>query len=222
MADLSKIDEKDPMSSLVTLLEAKGDEVLSTCAPANYKFVCEFSVEGSDRLRLYDLAEPANLLGKIQLPGIGTTGADLGRAWDQPEYSFSFASLIDPGTRYKLNLNDPELKVEKVTKPGEDAHPELADYITERVHYPSKDGTQVPMLIARKKSLLPTLDSQPKKPIPTYLYGYGGFSTPAKPVYQAANTVLLQNLGGMFVVAHVRGGGEGGDEWHRAATREKK
>lgn len=80
--------------------------------------------------------------------------------------------------------------------------------------YESKDGTKVPMFIVRKKSFLPTLDSKPKAPMPTLLYGYGGFGVPETPSFSEQNLILYKNLGGIFVLANIRGGGEYGEAWH--------
>lgn len=78
------------------------------------------------------------------------------------------------------------------------------------------------MFIARKKSVLPTLDSKPAAPIPTLLHGYGGFGVSKTPGYSGENAVLFRNMGAMYVVANIRGGGEYGEQWHAAATRENK
>jgi len=66
------------------------------------------------------------------------------------------------------------------------------------------------MFLIRKKSILPSMDSKPTKPIPTILYGYGGFGAPETPSFNLMNLVFMNNLDGMYVVANIRGGGEFG------------
>ena len=66
------------------------------------------------------------------------------------------------------------------------------------------------MFLIRKKSILPSIKEQPKQPIPTILYGYGGFGNPEIPSFNLNNLIFMNNLGGMYVVANIRGGGEFG------------
>jgi prolyl oligopeptidase len=91
----------------------------------------------------------------------------------------------------------------------------MADYETKQVFYPSKDGTQVPMFIVHKKGL--ELDGNN----PTYLYGYGGFNVSYTPSFSISRMLWLEN-GGVFVLANLRGGGEFGEEWHKAGMTPNK
>lgn len=96
------------------------------------------------------------------------------------------------------------------------------DFITDQVWYTSKDGTQVPAFVIRKKSLLPSIDASPEKPLLTMLYAYGSHGVSQTPKYSAINQVLVNNMDGVVVIANIRGGGEFGDEWRKAAIQEKK
>ncbi|HZT82852.1 MAG TPA: prolyl oligopeptidase family serine peptidase, partial [Gemmataceae bacterium] len=89
------------------------------------------------------------------------------------------------------------------------------DYEVKQVFYKSKDGTRVPMFITHKKGL--KLDGSN----PTLLYGYGGFNIPLPPVFSISRAVWME-MGGVMAVANLRGGGEYGEEWHRAGTKLKK
>src|SRR4029077_6166083 len=86
---------------------------------------------------------------------------------------------------------------------------------TKQVFYTSKDGTRVPMFITYKKGL--TLDGSN----PTYLYGYGGFNISLTPSFSVAMLVWLE-MGGVYAVPNLRGGGEYGEEWHQGGMLGKK
>jgi prolyl oligopeptidase len=83
------------------------------------------------------------------------------------------------------------------------------DYVTEQVFYKSADGTRVPMFISYKKGM--KRDGQN----PTYLFGYGGFDISMTPTFAPANLVWME-MGGIFALANLRGGGEYGEKWHEA------
>ncbi len=89
------------------------------------------------------------------------------------------------------------------------------DYVTEQVFYKSKDGTRIPMFITYKKGI--KLDSSN----PTLLYGYGGFNISVVPNFSALRLVWME-MGGIFAVANIRGGGEYGREWHEAGKKMNK
>ena len=88
-------------------------------------------------------------------------------------------------------------------------------FAVEQVRYPSKDGTEISMFIVRRKDL--ELDGKH----PTLLYGYGGFSVSLTPGF-SARAVAWVEQGGVYAVPNLRGGGEYGEDWHRAGMREHK
>lgn len=88
------------------------------------------------------------------------------------------------------------------------------DYITDQLWYKSKDGTEIPMFVTRKKSVLPSLDARPTQPVLTKLYAYGGFGKATQPGFDPNSMILMNDLNGIHVVASIRGGGEFGEEWH--------
>jgi len=83
------------------------------------------------------------------------------------------------------------------------------------VFFPAKDGTRLSMFLAHKKGI--KLDGQN----PTMLYGYGGFNIPMVPTYAPA-IIGWMELGGVYAMAVMRGGGEYGEEWHRGGMLDKK
>jgi prolyl oligopeptidase len=114
-----------------------------------------------------------------------------------------------PTTFFRLNMETLNLErfwqnKELVDKTGYNED----EFVSDLTHFKSKDGTSVPITIIRKKSILPSLDTPPAKPILTHLYGYGGFGTSNKPEFSIKDTLFYKNMEGIQVIAHTRGGGE--------------
>ncbi len=146
----------------------------------------------------------------IALPDIGSAGGFGGERNDTFGF-YSFTSFTDPGSIYKYDYATgkselwfrPELKFDP------------SAYVTEQVFYPSKDGTKVPMFIVHKKG------TEKNGHNPTLLYAYGGFNISLSPSFSVSRMMLLEQ-GGVFALANLRGGGEYGEDWHRAGMKEKK
>ncbi|NLR72498.1 S9 family peptidase [Novosphingobium sp. ERN07] len=147
-------------------------------------------------------------LGTMELPGIGSLAGLSGKPGHDTGY-FGFTSFTTPGTVYKISAKTAKSAVwQKVPlnfAPN--------DYKVEQVFYPSKDGTKIPMFVVRRKDAT--------GPVPTILYGYGGFNISLPPSYSAARMAWLAS-GGAYAVANLRGGGEYGDAWHDAGRRARK
>jgi prolyl oligopeptidase len=90
-----------------------------------------------------------------------------------------------------------------------------AQFETKQIFYQSKDGTRVPMFITAKKGL--RLDGNN----PTLLYAYGGFNISITPSFSIPSAVWLQ-MGGVYAVPNLRGGGEYGEEWHKGGMKLNK
>jgi prolyl oligopeptidase len=149
-------------------------------------------------------------VGELPLPGIGTVGELHGKQGDD-ELFYSFTSFLYPTTIYRYDLKSRSNELFRAPKVAFDA----SKYETKQVFYTSKDGTRVPMFITAKKGL--TLDGTN----PTLLYAYGGFNISETPAFSAANAAWL-DMGGIYALANLRGGGEYGKEWHEAGMLAKK
>ena len=150
------------------------------------------------------------LRGELPLPGIGSVDVIQGRQGDD-EMFYSFTSFLYPTTIYRFDLKSRQNQVFRAPKVDFDPNA----YETRQVFYSSKDGTRVPMFITAKKGI--ALDGSN----PTLLYAYGGFNISITPAFSAANIAWLE-MGGVYAVPNIRGGGEYGREWHEGGMLAKK
>ncbi|MDB6020991.1 MAG: serine protease, family peptidase [Pedosphaera sp.] len=147
---------------------------------------------------------------EVDLPGLGTAGGFGGKR-DYTETFYAFTSFTAPGAVYRYDLTTGKSTIFR--QPKVPFNPD--DYETKQVFYNSKDGTRVPMFITSKKGI--KLDGNN----PTCLYGYGGFDISITPSF-SPSTLLWLEMGGVYAVANLRGGGEYGEEWHHAGMKLKK
>lgn len=147
----------------------------------------------------------------ITLNGIGTASGFGGRPGDAETF-YQFTSFNLPPAVYRMDLRTGAVTPFAVPKTSFDP----ADYSVEQREFASKDGTKVPLYVVRKRAL-----AQAGKPLPTLLYGYGGFDISLTPGYSPVRMAWLE-AGGAFALANIRGGGEFGKNWHEAGRRDKK
>lgn len=186
---------------------AETKEVLSPSTGGGY-FFAHYMKDAISVVKQYDYS--GKFVRDVKLPGIGSVGG-FGAKKEEKEIYFSFTNYIIPGTIYSF---DPKTGASNVyQKPKVDFNSE--DYVSKQVFYTSKDGTKIPMIITYKKGT--KLDGT----TPTMLYGYGGFNISLTPSFSIANAAWLE-LGGIYAVANLRGGGEYGKEWHDAGTQRRK
>jgi prolyl oligopeptidase len=148
--------------------------------------------------------------GELALPGIGTVDAIRGRQGDD-EVFYSFTSFLNPTSIYRFDLKTRRNEVFRTPRVAFDP----AGYETRQVFYTSKDGTRVPMFITAKKGI--KLDGSN----PTLLYAYGGFNISETPAFSAANIAWME-MGGIYALANLRGGGEYGKAWHEGGMLANK
>jgi len=147
---------------------------------------------------------------EIALPAIGTAGGFDGKN-DEKTLFYSFSSFTTPSTIYRYDIESGQSTLFR--QPDLKFNPD--DYEIKQIFYTSKDQTRVPMFIVHKKGIV--LNGQN----PTFLYAYGGFNISMTPSFSASRMVFLEN-GGIYALPNLRGGGEYGEEWHKAGMLEKK
>ena len=146
---------------------------------------------------------------------IGSVQGMTGRKQDSAVY-FKLVSFLNPGVIFRYDFNTKgAVEVFKETKLNV-AHFSMDDYETKQVFYPSKDGTPIPMFITARK------DIQLDGTNPVLLYGYGGFNISLTPMFSPAWLAFIRYMNGIVCVANIRGGGEFGEEWHKAGSLLKK
>jgi prolyl oligopeptidase len=185
-----------------------GPDAIQGFVLAGGKLVVHSLHDVTSRLALYSL--DGKSLGELTLPGPGAVSALEGR-WDRDELFFDFASFTAPRATYRADLRTGA--VAAWWRP--DVPFDSRAYETSQVWYPSKDGTRVPMFVSHRKGLV--RDGQR----PTLLMGYGGFNVSITPAFSASAAWWMEQ-GGVYAVANLRGGGEFGEEWHRAGMLDKK
>ncbi|MDB6113354.1 MAG: Prolyl endopeptidase [Lacunisphaera sp.] len=189
-------------------LVPESKDVITSSAVVGGRLVVNYMVDARTRLSLF--AADGKPLGEVPLPGIGTVAAISGR-YDESELFFNFTSFIVPTANYRCDLAAGKVEVFQAPKVAFD--PSL--YETKQVFYASKDGTKIPMFITARKGL--KLDGSH----PTFLYAYGGFNISMQPAFSTTAVAWLE-MGGVYAMPNLRGGGEYGRAWHEAGMKERK
>ena len=190
-------------------LVSETSDILERASVIGNQLVLSYLHDASTRALIYGL--DGTSIRELSLNGIGTAAGFRGRPGD-PETFFSYTSFNRPAGIYRMDLSSGE------SQPF--AEPQLlfdpAAYAVEQRFYASRDGTRVPMFIVRNRQA-----AEAGKPLPTLLYGYGGFDVALTPVFSAIRMAWLE-AGGAFVLANLRGGGEYGKTWHDAGRLANK
>jgi prolyl oligopeptidase len=186
----------------------QADEVLESVGLLNNQFVADYLKDARTQIKIFNL--DGAFVREIALPGIGSAGGFGGKRYDTETF-YSFTGFTTPATIYRYDMISG--KSTTYRQPKVDFKPD--EYETKQIFYTSKDGTQVPMFITHKKGL--NMDGSN----PTYLYGYGGFNVSLTPSFSVSNVVWME-MGGVYAVPNLRGGGEYGEEWHQAGTKINK
>ena len=197
----------DAMTGQMREIVGQGSATITSASLVGNRFVVETLSDAKSVVNLYEkTGKPA---GTVPLPGIGTAaGFESGSS---PVTHFAFSSFNQPTTIFAYN--SATNKAEAIRTPQVAFNP--GDFIVSQVFFTSKDGTRVPMFVSHRKDL------DPRKPHPTLLYGYGGFNVSSTPAFSPSRLAWME-MGGVFVVANIRGGGEYGKAWHNGGRLANK
>ena len=185
-------------SDTLTAVTLVGEQLVAQYLRDAHTVVRRFTLEGG-------------FLGEVRLPGMGEVAGFQGHIEDRYTY-YTYSDFTSPPSVYRLDMASGESSPWKSPR-IEGFRPD--EYETKQVFYVSKDGTRVPLYIVSRTGI--ELDGVN----PTILNGYGGFNISRKPAFSAAIAYWLE-MGGVYAVANVRGGGEYGRAWHESGMKTHK
>lgn len=205
-APRGRIVSVDPAASAESnwrTLVAERDEVLVGADRIGDEIIARYLTDARSSVRRYRLDGRA-IGEELALPGLGSVDGFRGSPRSPITY-FSFSSFNRPPTLYRFDTRSGESAVFRA--PEVDFDPDA--YVVEQVFFSSKDGARVPMFVVHRR------DVTPNGARPTLLYAYGGFNAAQLPAFQPQRLQWME-MGGVFVLANIRGGSEYGAEWHDA------
>lgn len=186
----------------------QAEETLESVDFINNQFVLGYLKDAYTQIKIHDIN--GKFVREVKLPGIGSAGGFGGKRYDTETF-YTFSSYNMPPTIYRYDMKTGKSEIFRKS----DVKFNPKDYEVKQVFYPSKDGTKIPMFIVHKKGL--KLDGRN----PTLLYGYGGFNISMTPGFSVSRLAWME-MGGVYAVANLRGGGEYGEKWHEAGTKLQK
>ena len=199
-----KVTFDDGVKATDTVIESSTD-TLSSVSLLGEKLFAQYLKDVKGQVSVFDLS--GKKVDEIAFSDIGSvSGFYGGKNADTTFYKLT--GFTNPGQVYAYNVESGESSLFKTIDTGIN----YDDYETKQVFYTSKDGTKVPMFIVHKKGL--KLDGNNK----TLLYGYGGFNISLLPRYSVSRMVWVEQ-GNVLAIANLRGGGEYGQQWHKAGTK---
>ena len=200
------VDARAPITRRTIIPE--GSAALAEASYVGGRFIANYIVDARGVARVFE--RDGRPVGEVPLPGLGRIEGFEGEG-SQSETFFSYTDYLTPRKVYLFEV--PANRATLWREPHTSAL--TAEFFTEQVFFTSKDGTRVPMYITRRRDT-PRDGNQP-----TLLYGYGGFDVSLTPMYRPSVEAWLE-MGGTYVEANLRGGGEYGEAWHRAGTLTNK
>jgi prolyl oligopeptidase len=202
------IDINKPEKSNWREIISQATETISRASIVGNYLIVSYLKDAYTQTKIYDLS--GKFIREVKYPGIGTASGFGGRRTDEETF-YVFTSFAFPPTIYRYDLKTG--KSEIFRQPKVKFNPDEIE--VKQIFYNSKDGTRVPMFIVHKKGI--KLDGNN----PTLLYGYGGFNISLTPSFSVSRIIWLE-MGGVFAMPNIRGGGEYGEEWHKAGTKLRK
>ena len=202
------IDLRKPQPQNYREIVPQTEHTMTTASLVGNLFVVTYLQDAKSLVRIYDIN--GRHVRDVELPGIGSVTGFTGKRCDTETF-YTFSSFATPPTIFHYDLITGKSTVFRQARV--DFRPQ--DYEVKQVFYHSKDGTRVPMFIVHKRGI--KLDGNN----PTLLYGYGGFNISLTPSFSISR-LLWMEMGGVFAMPNLRGGGEYGEKWHQAGTKLNK
>lgn len=202
------MDPKHPESDHWKVLIPEQEDVLESVDLAGDRIVAEYMHKAASKALLFDY--DGTQLDEIELPTVGTLAGFSGKKGENMAF-YGFTSYTFPTTIFLYDIASN--KSEVYIKPELDFDPDK--YEVKQVEYPSKDSTLITMFIVHQKDMKRDGNN------PTLLYGYGGFNISMTPGFSITRLAFIEQ-GGVYAVPNLRGGGEYGEEWHKAGTLDRK
>ncbi|MGM0607919.1 MAG: prolyl oligopeptidase family serine peptidase [Candidatus Muiribacteriota bacterium] len=205
---LIKINIEDKMQNEIDII-CQQDFLIEKVEVCKDKFIVETLEKAHSHLYIYSLN--GEKIKKVDLPEFST----INDIYSKPEFNFFYigvSSFFNPSKIIKYNIDSFEKENFFETSLDFDFN----DYKTFQLSYKSKDNTEISMFLMGKKEIL-----DKKTKAPCNLYGYGGFEVCLTPGFSTADLAWYE-MGGIKAVVNLRGGGEYGENWHKAGMHEKK
>ncbi|MFM2207314.1 MAG: hypothetical protein RL213_1289 [Bacteroidota bacterium] len=202
------VDPSTPGETSWKTVIAENSDLIKSASTAGGKLFITYLKDATSRCFRYTLEGKPE--GEIRLPGLGTVGGFGGNEDDKVLF-YSYTSFNYPPAIFKYDMASGNSEVWQKAKVSFDPD----KYVVKQVFFKSTDGTRVPMFIVHMKGL--ALNGKN----PTLLYGYGGFNISQTPSFSTGRMVLLEN-GGVLAIVNLRGGGEYGEDWHKAGMLSRK
>jgi prolyl oligopeptidase len=204
------VDAKAPdLKSWRDVVPERESAVIEGVGMGKGSLAVQYLQDASNRIEVFGLDGVSR--GELKLPGLGSTGLESFE--DRSEAYLTFTSFNFPSSIYRVDLDEPGAAPELWERPEVPVDPESVE--VQQVWYPSKDGTRVSMFLVHRKGL----ERDGERPV--LLTGYGGFNISRTPAFSAT---LFQwfELGGVYALPNLRGGGEYGEAWHQAGMLDQK
>ena len=203
-----EVDPRKAMRAEWKEIVPESDATLEKVNIVGDRLVLTYLRNAASELAVHDLG--GKRVRTLALPSIGTVGGMTGNPDEDTGY-FVFTSFTEPTVTFETSIKAGGMKEWSRVKLPID----LSQYVTEQVRYPSKDGTEITMFLIHHK------DAKPDGKQPVLLYGYGGFNVSVTPAFSSSRAVWLEQ-GGVLAMPNLRGGGEYGEDWHKAGMGANK